>query len=137
MRIALTALLAFTLLATPAQAGWKIDRATKIAQVVWHNPCVDQMRITWVSTATLSNDAHAAAFDCTVRLSAATPLTWDQFCMLVLHEAGHLARYRDPTNTADPEHSSDPESIMHSPILPGEPRCRRNGRPFLERHGLL
>jgi hypothetical protein len=49
---------------------------------------------------------------------------------VVIHEYGHLRGYTDPSNTADPTHSDNPNSIMYSVLEPKT--CNR----WLKRHGL-
>jgi hypothetical protein len=105
-----------------------------------------------------SNDAErgyeAWEIDCNVTFRADRPLSWGRFCTDMLHEYGHAANYRDPTNTADPDHSANPHSVMHaSAIALGsvvterrpdgfehiedgvDRRCALRGRPFLRAHG--
>jgi hypothetical protein len=45
-------------------------------------------------------------------------------CHVIVHEWGHLAGYRDPSNTADPEHSDNPRSVMYADDLIGESKVR-------------
>lgn len=45
-------------------------------------------------------------------------------CHVIVHEWGHLAGYRDPSNTADPEHSDNPRSVMYGEDLVVESRER-------------
>lgn len=138
-----------------AQAGWRDRRATEIARIVWHHPCVDQMVIRRASAATVLGDPDTlgwVAGGCVVYISDDRPTLWVEFCTRVLHEAGHLANYRDPSNTADPLHSANPDSVMyaiddrtygralvgrHWVEAGGDPRCADHGRPYLERHGAL
>lgn len=49
-------------------------------------------------------------------------------CQVVVHEYGHLAEYRDPTNLADPEHSHDPRSVMYAENEVVEGRIVGHGR---------
>jgi hypothetical protein len=158
LRLALITVLAFAATASPAAAGWRIDRATAIAQKVWHHPCVDQMRIEWADPRPFHGTEDAidvAAWsyiepDCIVYFNDAQPLKWEQFCTAMLHEAGHLANFRDPANGDAWWHSSSPRSVMRTGIgydyvveggerrmVGGDRRCRNRGRPFLQRHGLL
>lgn len=141
-------LLAFALGAVPAQAGWRVQRAQAIAAQVWHHPCEDHVTLSWGVT---PDGVVAQAFvdRCEVLFSTeATP--WVSFCTTMIHEYGHLAGYRDPTNIADPLHSSDPHSVMaqntvemHETVLrPGrkplyiyrgiDRRCADNGRTYLD-----
>lgn len=156
MRATLIGIALFLGLAAPAHAGWQDTRATEIARLVWHNPCVNQMTIQRVSAqATFHDQTETVGWvtdGCTIHVSNDRPLIWTQFCTTVLHEAGHLAGYRDPSNVSDPEHSSNPDSVMygddnrgygwivlhgHKIAAGGDPRCARNGRPYLERNGVL
>lgn len=114
--------LAFLMLAAPAQANLQDDQALTIARGVWHNPCVDQARIQRIPFGGLAADARGDRPGCTL-LIGDNITDWESFCTLVIHEAGHLAGYRDPTNTTDPVHSSDPDSVMHSPMTRLDPRC--------------
>jgi hypothetical protein len=126
-----------------AQAGWRLDRAAAIARIVWHTPCTDRARI--VQVAEQTTDGIADPVGCTVTLRAfpANRLIldpegeWEGFCSLVIHEYGHLAGYRDPSNLLDGSHSGNWRSVMHSPILRNDPRCKARGRPFLEAHRIL
>ena len=133
--------------------GWEIERARAIAETVW-KVCPGTLSIQAV---TLSADAAsyyreasgwATEGVCTVDINMdhQAMREWEPFCSTVLHEVGHVARFRDPTNQADPYHSSNPDSVMAaSPLYAHiggrwygtDPRCRRRGRPFLVRHGLL
>lgn len=141
------------LVSTPANAGWKIDRATAIAATVWVNPCPGGVEFRW----TPLPDGVAAADAANCRLWIGTrqgKIEWPAWCTTIIHEYGHLAGFRDPSNQADPDHSHDPRSVMFayahpvkgSGVVNGrrvvtwsgvDPRCRDRGRPYLERHGLL
>lgn len=95
MKLAAALLLAVVLLAAPAtaSAGWRVDRATEIARVVWHNPCVDRMQIRWGQVPADAEGGMAWTWvdDCVIWFDESQPLEWEPFCTLVLHEAGHLA----------------------------------------------
>jgi hypothetical protein len=117
-------------------AGWQKRRAFAIARIVWHHPCVDRMTYAWVDPRSDLADARAATVSCAVRLRTQS-LSWADICVITLHEAGHLANFRDSANVADPVHSLNPRSVMHSPMMRVDPRCRDRGRPYLERHGWL
>lgn len=159
-RIALLTALLVLVAAPAAQAGWKIERATAIARVVWHNPCVDRMTIRWIDFTQLADKrtreakAFATPEDCTAYLNSAETATWGDLCYELMHEAGHLAGYRDPVGIEplnggpmDYDHSSDPKSIMYPmpATLDNDGhisddanwRCRDRGRPYLRGHGLL
>lgn len=128
--------------ATPAaHAGWRTDRATAIARIVYHHPCVDRMQIRGGIAPAGSEDASAWTWvdDCVVWLDRTEPLAWEPFCTTVLHEAGHLAGMG---------HSDRPGSVMSAFLTFGhragsehwtgtDPRCRDRGRPYLERFGAL
>lgn len=152
-RCALIALLTMVCLAEPAQAGWRINRATAIAQAVWNSPCKGNVTLRWAPLASV-HAAEATRESCLIVFDNTTRVTWRAFCMRMLHEYGHLAGYRDPTNASDPLHSANPDSIMSvgaevartvvvhraggvSEVQWTDPRCRERGRPFLEAHRLL
>jgi hypothetical protein len=148
-----------SLLILPATtlAGWKLDRATAIARIAWHHPCVDRMRVVWRDRDDFPDPTWAgrAGPDCTAIINRSRGrLRFEEFCNLVLHEAGHLAGFRDPTNVDDPFHSSNLNSVMASPrlvvhdvaIVHGrrierwigvDARCLDRGRLYLEAHGAL
>lgn len=145
----LVALLALLVFAAPASANWQEDRALMVAQVVWHHPCVDAAKFAVVDQVGIDRGvnlapgehvgARADASTCTINVGSMFPSAttdWNTWCMIVVHESGHLAGYRDPTNTTDPQHSLNPRSVMFSrPFY--EPRCEFRGRPLLEKHGRL
>lgn len=160
MRATLISLILLLGFAAPAQAGWRERRATEVAQIVWHHPCVDRMQIRRETRRLAIAEGHIGDYGavawadddaCVVYVSADSRTTWPQFCTRVLHEAGHLAQFRDPTNTDDPAHSSNPRSVMFATEgaygtihqhgrareAGGDPRCADRGRPYLERHGAL
>jgi hypothetical protein len=93
---AVLCLSAALLLATPAtaQAGWRIDRARAIAEVVWHHPCVDAMTLHWGATPRDEAGDPAAGVamkdDCDVTLDAIDSAPWEIFCTTVLHEQATL-----------------------------------------------
>jgi hypothetical protein len=96
---------------SPARGGWRIQRAQAIAAQVWHHPCDDHVTITWGDLVTPGAVAESYIGECRIVFSPA-PTTWVEFCTTMIHEYGHLAGYRDWTNTADPLHSSNPHSVM-------------------------
>lgn len=152
MKVVLLAVLAVLFLAAPAQAGWKLNRAAQIANIVWGNPC--PWRIEWAPPPPRHPEAVAWAVqdECgdtgkaVVYLSETEPIhTFDVFCTRVLHERGH---------SIGMEHSGNPRSVMYGVDQSiegryfrdsthftwrghGDRRCRDRGRPFLERYGLL
>lgn len=120
----------------PVAAGWRIDRAAAIAAIVWRPAC--PLRIEWTDAAVaVGHIAQADEPSCTVLLPRQRRLSWGRFCTAVLHETGHLAGYRDPTNLEDPHHSSRPGSVMYR-LDQGantfDDRCDDRGRTYLRRH---
>lgn len=128
--------------AAPAQAGWKLDRAQKIAERVWNydygcpNGIVD---VAWGDPAEVapshieSNSeplAWASQGVCVVYLNAPRTakwgMPWEELCPAMIHEYGHLAGR---------EHSTDPHSIMY-PDIHADRRCRDRGRPYMRHHNL-
>jgi hypothetical protein len=107
-------------LAPSAQAGWRIDRATAIAEIVWGDPCSERVTLAW---APIANTAQA--LDCTVTFQSTGRRTWLEFCSDVLHEYGHLAGAKHTDH-----------GIMQPGDAYEDPRCRKRGRPYLERHGI-
>lgn len=135
MRILLVTLAVLVAASAPAHAGWKIDRATAIAEIVWQDPCEGRVTLVWQD---LGDVFAADGLDCLVRINnAGSGWGWPVFCTLMIHEYGHLAGYRDPANPTDPVHARNPRSVMHTPMTTIDPRCFFNGRPYLERHGVL
>lgn len=138
-------------LAPDAHAGWRVDRATAIARIVWHHPCVDRMelrfarpwhQLLWAADGWVMGG-------CVVYINSRTWRPWTRLCTVVLHEAGHLADYQDPNNHEDPSHSRNPQSVMYAEDdrdygtnlttgmeEGGDPRCQGRGRPFLRRHAV-
>ena len=131
-------LIAAVLAAEPAQAGWRVDRAKQIAEIVWHHPCAGRVTVSVASTPVVDGveaDGAATISTCSIVLNARRHWSWLTTCYVVLHEYGHLAGFRDPGNVADPLHSSNPASVMWAG---GDPywdnRCASRGRLFLSRH---
>jgi len=126
-------------------AGWKTERATLIARIVWHDPCVDRMQIQWGAVPPGADGASAWAWTdrCIVVLNDQQPQAWEPFCSLVLHEAGHLA------GMGHTDHGiMEPFSVfVHDvSIVNGrraefwdgtDPRCRGQGIPYLQAHRKL
>lgn len=109
--------------------AWRVERAQSIAEVVWHNPCNGTARL--VQSVDIDGYAEADIDRCVVYVLRGAP--WLDFCTAVLHEYGHLAGFRDPTNW-DPMHSGNPRSVMF--VMPrSDARCYERGRRFLERAG--
>lgn len=151
-RILTIAVLLTLLLASNAQAGWKIDRARVIAEYVWHYNygCPDGIvsvslqsptgafRADKVSAWTAegheplmwSRPFDTSSQRCTVYINsdrvARWGMTWIEVCSGMIHEYGHLAGQ---------EHSTNPLSIMYPNYRPDR-RCRKRGRPYIERHDL-
>lgn len=115
LALAIVVLLALTG-AARAATPTELARAQTLAATVWHNPCAEQGVRVVRGMLPEDRDRGAAAADlltCTIYID---PMFYDEslavVCTVLLHEYGHLAGYRDPTNVADPEHSSNPASIM-------------------------
>jgi hypothetical protein len=137
-------------LATPAHAGWRIDRAKLIAQIVWHNPCASGVHVTWQAIPGDDGDGLAAASPDLCQIIVARHAPWPVFCTTMIHEYGHLAGFRDPANTLDPEHSTNPRSVMYANHVfarasihkhgrtviawDTDRRCDHRGRDFLAQH---
>jgi hypothetical protein len=134
-RLAVIALIVCFAWPSVAEAGWKMDRATAIARVVWHHPCVDRMTIRWGITRQLNAAAYAARETCAAVLNVEDRVPWPVFCTNVLHEAGHLAGM-DHTRRGVMQAETVFVQSGHR-WLGSDPRCARRGRPYLERHGLL
>lgn len=160
--ILLTALAATLIVAAPASAGWRLDRARQIADTVWHHPCATQgIKIEWPRAldsgwADERDDGEGTvpggSFDaatCVIYLNPHIRHPWPDLCTEILHETGHLDGYRDPTNATDPLHSSNPRSVMYESVRErtihhtargdvvtwdADPRCAHRGRPFLALH---
>jgi hypothetical protein len=130
-RIALlTAMLCLALPAATAAADWQTDRAQAVAAKVWDDPCDGQVILQLAEPPQPSWRAWSYPRLCTVVLSTAARWRWSELCPAMIHEYGHLAGFRDPENTADPFHSTDPHSIMW-PFLHGDARCAQKGEIFL------
>jgi F420-dependent methylenetetrahydromethanopterin dehydrogenase len=113
------------LLASPAQAGWRIDRAQAIAEIVWQQPCAGAVVLRWEAI-DAARVAQADVAGCIVTFQNDEPTTWLAFCSNMLHEYGHLAGMGHAR-----------EGIMQADDSALDPRCRKRGRPYLERHGIL
>ena len=115
---------------TPTQE----QQALQIAATYWAitapdavSSCPAAPTITWGSLPGNATDVLAYAY-WTVAYDGATPvvgacgmivrdvpMTWGQFCRVIVHEDGHLVlgpTYFAAVNPADPAHSPDPTSIM-------------------------
>lgn len=120
--------------AESAHAGWRIDRATAIAGVVWGPaPCGD-VSLRW-GPLPPEVDAVAHIEACAVEFNTTrSARTWPEFCTTMIHEWGHLAGYRHPEGlrradgTVDHLHSPNARSVMHSGGLVTIGRFRRRGR---------
>jgi hypothetical protein len=142
--LVIAALLALLVLPATAQAVWKIDRATAIAEIVWNNPCPDGAPVHWQNVRDVYPAATITAFSaprswaregiCEVGFDSAFEekwgFGWTEFCSRMIHEYGHIAGVG---------HSDSNKSVMRKSYNDGTPdrRCRKRGRPYLERHGLL
>lgn len=60
--------------------------------------------------------------------------SFGKLCSVTIHEWGHLVGFRDPRNTADPDHSIDPGSIMYFKYTGPDLRCRDFGWPYIHAH---
>lgn len=144
MKRALGVVLVLLMCPASAQAGWKTDRAQAIAGVVFPAiPCGkpsvsygDPARVYPASMLSKFSTplAWAVKERCAVELNGVMAerwgLGWGQVCTLMIHEYGHLTGLG---------HSENPKSVMRANYDDGDPdpRCRKRGRPYLERHGLL
>lgn len=149
-RLATAAIAALILAFLPAvaHAGWKIDRATAIAQTVWHPAC-GQLRLAYGDPAAAGTQPEAGGWawagNCAIGVNAERHYSFEELCSVVLHEAGHVA---------GAGHSHNPASVMYAEPLVikttarigqrtitrwtgVDRRCLDRGRPYLERHGLL
>ena len=143
--VSLIVLLSVVAFPSAADAGWRVERATTIARIVWHNPNVDRMQIRWGVPPVDTEDASAWTWvdDGIVWLDSRQQLAWEPFCTLVLHEAGHLA---GAPHSAKGIMSPDAVFVEDTTRIHGrtttvwsgtDPRCRDRGRPFLEAHNSL
>ncbi len=69
-----------------------------------------------------TSSAFLATFspsDCRITVSSRARLPFSSLCSLLMHERGHAAGYK---------HSSNPRSIMHSPIYIVPRACRGDWR---------
>lgn len=142
---------------TPHRPGWRIAQAERIADAMWGPaPCgqVTIQRHAWIPSF-LESHALAAtdAENCIIYLRPNwKPAGWGDLCTVILHERGHIDGYTDPTNTADPAHSGDPNNLMAADYLlqvnyvrrhgrlrefrqSGNWRCWSYGQPYLNRAG--
>jgi hypothetical protein len=125
MRLIALALLLVLVPLSDASAGWRRERATAIAQIVWDHPCDDQVELRWQPI----DGIHAAWFSGPCQITFATEFRqdWPGFCTTMIHEYGHVAGVW---------HNSNPRSVMYERPLPNW-RCANNGRNYLHRHGKL
>lgn len=148
-RIGALALVVALVSAAPAQAGWRVSRASAIARVVWKSAAVDAMQIRWGTPPSAAEGGVVAGWTDTatpgiVWLNAQLPLEWEPFCTVVLHEAGHLAgREHSDHGIMRPVQSFDRTTgTVHGRRVGAswsgtDNRCRDRGRPFLKAHKLL
>ena len=130
-RIALVVTLLFAgLPAGIARADWQTDRAQLIAAKVWNDPCGGRVTLWFTTPQDPSWRAWAYPMLCTIGMSTAKPWKWGELCPVLMHEYGHLAGYKDPANTADPDHSDDPNDIMW-PYVHADARCNDYGSALL------
>jgi hypothetical protein len=130
-RVFLLAMAALLVVVTPAQAGWRLERAQGVAAKVWHDPCGGNVTVVW-SEIPAADVALADTERCIVTFRTGRPVRWLRFCTRMIHEYGHLAGYRDPRNLDDPHHSIDPASVMYATEDDShDARCEHRGRPYL------
>lgn len=117
-----------------SDTDWQAGRAQAIARAVWHNPCNGAVDLAWdVTDPALEGYVSLTDEPCTVHLRPGYA-SWGELCTTVIHEYGHVAGFRDMTNTDDVYHSRNPDSVMY-PVYGGpDPRCAQRGRPFLDAH---
>lgn len=119
---ALIAVLLFPLGAAQARAMTLAD-AEQVAGEYFpaaHTNCPD-LTVEWGETRSETDpDAIGVTFlsQCRIVLDRAylKPRPWRMNCLITTHEFGHASGLRFPENTADPEHSLDPDNIMY-PIV--------------------
>lgn len=126
----IAAMLVIAIPVSTASADWQVDRAQAIAAKVWNDPCAGHVTIAYGVPAKPSWIGWSDPWSCTVTLSSTVTFTWMPLCSLIVHEYGHLAGFRDPTNVADPIHSADPESIMYF-YVHTNPDCKDYGAAML------
>lgn len=143
------AVLAALTFAAPAHAGWKIDRALKIAQIVW-NPDCGQLRVQYGSAEAAGTVAEAGAWawagNCTIGLNAAVhDQSFEPLCQKILHEGGHVDGLGHSANQASVMRASF-MALETTAIISGrevtrwdgiDSRCLNRGRPFLRAHSAL
>jgi hypothetical protein len=131
-----------------AQAGWKTDRAVKIAQIVWHPSC-GQLRVAY-SDPTMSGAPDEAggwawAGDCGIGVDSRKHWEFEMLCQIILHEGGHVAGLGHSTNPASVMRASF-LGIKTTAVINGrtytrwdgiDSRCLNGGRRFLLAHGAL
>ncbi len=130
--IGLWALLCFCSIVAPgvADADWKIDRAQAVAAKAWDDPCPGRVQLLFAPPEQPSWLASTIRGYCRVTLSDQQAWPWSQLCPVLVHEYGHLAGYRDPSNPGDPFHSRDPSDIMYA-FTHADWRCKDYGTPYL------
>lgn len=122
-RLALAAL-ALTLWPASASAASGTTAGLYVAQVTWGKPACGTPRVE-TSTPADYLQAHgtgeflieplawADENRCVIVINPNfTIRTAVKRCHVIVHEYGHLAGYRDESNTADPEHSDNARSVM-------------------------
>jgi hypothetical protein len=135
-RYLLLAIAAALMAPNGAQAGWKTDRATRIATHIW-GVCQDQLRIHFTPADPAWADSYGWAWigQCDVYIDTTIGgRYWEPFCTTVIHETGHVAGLG---------HSDNPRSVMWGGLslwghrygdeewVGTDPRCRKRGRPYL------
>ena len=103
----------------------RVQKAQAIAVEKWGNICDGQVK---VYRAELEDGRIAEAGDCEVRFQKNMVLYWESFCTAMIHEYGHLFGYTPPAkyfNPANPNHSTDPRSVMFPYQTAWHPSCIR------------
>jgi hypothetical protein len=115
-----------------------MDRALAVANQVWNSPCEGKPRIIFTD---IVETAGANKDHCLIGFTNQATWTWEHFCMVMIHEVGHLAGQG---------HSEHPASVMYDiHTLTGEwtwevkhqgrwvklrtkdPRCANRGKKYL------
>lgn len=129
MRV-LVAVLALLIMAAPAQAGPKIDRSLAIAQAVWHPAC-GQLRVAYGDPVAAGAVAEAFGWawagNCEVGVTNKTHLEFQQLCVVILHEGGHVVGLG---------HSDNPRSIMRPDFFTIETIFESDGRTITRWDGV-
>jgi hypothetical protein len=139
VRLILVVLLSLALPAA-ASAATGTEAGLYVGQTVWGAPACGQPHVE-VSTPAEYLEAHGTgAFTgdpeawadenrCAIVINPDFTIhTATKRCHVIVHEWGHLAGFRDPSNAADPSHSDNPHSVMYGEDLVSENRVRYSKR---------